>query len=49
MTWLKYEIMFESLSVASEVIYLDADVAVFDNPFLETPYGRTPEVRSVMS
>jgi len=40
MSWLKYEMMFESLKVATEVMYLDADVMIYDNPFLETPYGR---------
>ena len=40
MTWLKYEMLFAALQVATEVFYLDADVMLFDNPFIEVPYGR---------
>jgi len=39
-TWLKHELMYESLKVAGHVFFFDADVVILRNPWPETLYGR---------
>jgi hypothetical protein len=39
MTWIKHELMFESLKELDEVFLFDADVIFFKNPFPETRVG----------
>lgn len=38
--WMKYDLFLQALTVAKEFFYLDADVAIFNNPFPDTRFGR---------
>jgi hypothetical protein len=39
-TWLKHELMYESLKVAAEVFYFDVDLLLLRNPWVDIQFGR---------
>ncbi len=46
--YLKHDLMLEALKVAEEVIFFDADVLLFRNPWIETTYGRDENGKFVL-